>query len=235
MTYDSLYVSLRNLNLRTNEEIAIPLTDEEIDRGLAVVRTKLRTPARRRRTPLLVVAVALIALGVGGGALALVPDLVGQQADFHAKHDAPSDAQRLGPLVPLVAADSYELIGWRSEHGLCLDIAVVGNEASECGVPFEDAMPPGSDAVPRVVTALLATSLLGDGRTVIGSYVSNRVTSLSVHLSDGSELSPQLSATPSELAVPAQFFLAVLPAGAHGGTYTAFGSDGSVLERGDLG
>lgn len=207
---------------------------------LARSRNILRPPRARNRLVLAVAVAALLALA--GTALAVGVNLLTQQERFHAR--APDDPKRLGPLIEIASGNSWALIAWKSEVGICLDFAIPGNSPFGCGFPVHGAKPAadtsGSGPPTHAIAGFFSGGNLvgGDGKASIFGVAARDVAAVKVELRDGQVVDAPLYDAPSELSVDVRFFIVRLSLGKLERrpenpvrAYSAYDRDGRLIER----
>ena len=216
---------------------------------------------RGRRRSLLVAFAATVVLALAGTAVGVGITLLDQQELFHAA--SPDDPERLGPLVEVASGESWALIAWQSEFGLCLDFAISGNSPFGCGFPVRGAKAAtdssGSGPPVHAVAGQVSGGGLvgGDGKTTIFGVAAEDVAAVKVELRDGNIVDAPLYDAPPELHAKVRFFIVRLllapaerdpdrapreygPGGASLGTdhpvraFIAYDRKGNVIERVDL-
>lgn len=197
----------------------------------------------RRAPRRLVLAIALVTLlGVVGTAVGVGISLLTQQERFHAS--VPDDPKRLGPLVEITSGDSWALIGWRSEVGLCLDFAIPGNSPFGCGFPVRGAKAAtdasGSGLPTHAVAGFFSGGNLvgGDGKATIFGVVAHDVSTVTVQLRDGRVVEAPLYDAPPALKSEVRFFIVrIKPPELERGpenpvlAYSAYDREGMLIER----
>jgi hypothetical protein len=194
------------------------VADAPVDKlSWADVESRSRRARRRPRRPTrLVLALAAIALlGLVGTAVGVGISLLGQQEHFH--DSAPDHPDRIGPLVEVTADDSWSLIAWRSEAGICVDFAIPGNSPFSCGFPVRGAKSPsdarGRGLPTRAVGGFVSGGGLvgGDGKMTIFGVAATEVTRVTVELRDGRVVDAPLHDAPAALEANVRFFIVRLP------------------------
>lgn len=183
-------------------------------------------------------------LALAGTAVGVGISLLAQQERFHAS--VPYDPQRLGPLVEITSGDSWALIGWRSEVGICLDFAIPGNSPFSCGFPVRGAKPAGDASGSGLPTHAIAgffsggNLVGGDGRATIFGVVAREVHAVKVHLGDGRVVDAPVYDAPRALKTEVRFFIVRVPPGDLGSrlrepviAYSAYDAEGRLIERVD--
>lgn len=164
-----------------------------------------------RRKQIIIAFAAATALAIAGTAVAVGITLLDQQERFHAS--APDDPERLGPLVEITAGESWALIAWQSNYGLCLDFAIPGNSPFSCGFPVRGAKrtsdSSGSGLPVHAVAGQVSGGGLvgGDGKTTIFGVAAEEVAAVKVELRDGSTIDAPLYDAPPELGAKVRFFI----------------------------
>lgn len=193
---------------------------------------------RRRRRPLIVAFAAAAVLAIAGTAVGVGITLLDQQELFH--DSAPDDPERLGPLVEIASGESWALIAWQSNIGVCLDFAITGNSPFSCGFPVRGAKPAtdssGSGPPVHAVAGQVSGGGLvgGDGKTTIFGVAAEDVAAVKVELRDGRIVDATLYDAPPELGAEVRFFvvrLLLVPEQRNPGRATRdYGPGGASLE-----
>lgn len=205
-----------------------------------VARTR-EMPGRRIRRPMQLAAALLMLLALAGTAVGVSVSLLAQQERFHAQF--PDTPPRIGPLVQITSGDSWALIAWRSNEGLCLDFAVPDNSPFRCGFPVRGTGSAGAGQGPPVHAVagfLSGSNLVGvsDGKASMFGVAAEDVSEVKVELSDGRLVNTQLFEAPPELVDHVKLFIVRLSLGAlertaEGGVraYRAYDANGHLMER----
>lgn len=174
-------------------------------------RGRERRLRHSRRRQIIVAFAVATALAIAGTAVAVGITLLDQQERFHAS--APDDPERLGPLVEITSGESWALIAWQSNFGVCLDFAIPGNSPFSCGFPVRGAKretdSSGAGSPVHAVAGQVSGGGLvgGDGKTTIFGVAAEDVAAVKVELRDGSTIDAPLYDAPPELDARVRFFI----------------------------
>lgn len=176
-------------------------------------RTEGRERRRRRgrRRPLLVAFAATGVLAIAGTAVGVGITLLDQQELFH--DAAPDHPERVGPLVEITSGESWALIAWQSNFGVCLDFAIPGNSPFGCGFPVRGAKSAtdssGSGPPVHAVAGQVSGGGLvgGDGKTTIFGVAAEEVAAVKVELRSGLAVDAALYDAPPDLDAEVRFFI----------------------------
>jgi len=177
----------------------------------ARIRGSEQRRRRSRRRPLLLAFAATGLLAIAGTAVGVGITLLDQQELFH--DAAPDHPERLGPVVEIASSESWALIAWQSNFGVCLDFAIPGNSPFGCGFPVRGAKSAtdSSGAGPPVHAVAGQVSggglVGGDGKTTIFGVAAEEVAAVKVELRDGSTIDAPLYDAPPELDAKVRFFV----------------------------
>jgi|GEM_PF-5031555 len=201
----------------------------------ALILRRDRWPKTQRKGLILVLAV-IVLLGVVGTAVGVGISLLGQQEQFDKQRESiPGEPKRIGPLVEISSGSGWSLIGWRSDRGLCLDLAVEGNSGGGCGFGVRGE-PRASDVPePDHLISVSVTDSPGNSSMIAG-VVARQVERAELVLTDGSIVETQLIEAPAELQADVAFLLVRLPAGKREllSAVVAYDKTHQVLERLEL-
>jgi hypothetical protein len=165
-----------------------------------------------RRSRLVLAAVILALLAGGGTAIAVGLDLVRQEESFYEKWIAgrPHSPNLQGSFVQVAGGSDWALIAWKSDQGICLDLATPGNSASGCGFPVVGAPPdttqPEADQPKHMIAYVAGRSSPGDPWDLAG-VVAEPVARVDIEMADGRTLVAPMYDAPAELGTRLRFFL----------------------------
>ena len=220
--------------------------DAPLDRAdwADIVRRSHRKRFNARPRKRLLLALAILALlAAAGTAIGVSTSLLSQVERFHA--ELPDDPNRIGQAAEIAGGEDWALVAWQSDNGICLDIAVPGNQAFDCDFPVRGAKPPdntlGSGSPEHAVGGFVSfAGLVGaaDSETSIFGVAAPAVASVQIELRDGRVLEPRLYDPPPALNTQLKFFISRLDlppyqpgTGSPVRFYTAFDREGLLIER----
>lgn len=200
-------------------------------------RSAERKPRRHRRSILVLLAAAAM-LAVVGTAVGVGISLLDQQRLFH---DGASDHPgRLGPMVEVATGESWALIAWQSDFGVCLDFAIPGSSPFACDFPVRGAKPPTSTSgsgppIHSVAGQISGGGLVGgDGKTTIFGVAAGDVAAVRIELRDGRTIDASVYDAPAALEAEVRLFIARVAIAPNrsdpGGGRRGYGPGGAVLE-----
>jgi hypothetical protein len=196
-------------------------------------------------------AAAILALvGGAGTAVAVGVNLVRQEESFYEKWIArdPHSPNLQGSFVEVVGSSDWALIAWRSDQGICLDLATPGHSASSCGFPVVGAPPdrtqPGADEPKHMVAYLAGRAEPGDLWDLAG-VAAETVARVEIEMADGRTLAAPMYDAPAELGTRLRFFIqrievdesSLVPPGEPPhlanvvNAFVAYHADGTLVER----
>jgi hypothetical protein len=217
-----------------------------LDRSL---RVRYAFPGERRHRLLLAAAIVAL-LGVASTAVAVGVNLVRQEESFYEKWFAgdPHAPNLQGSFVEVAGDSDWALIAWRSDQGICLDLATPGHSASGCGFPVVGAPPdrtqPEVDEPRHMVAYLAGRAEPGDPWDLAG-VAAETVARVEIEMADGRTLAAPMYDAPAELGTALRFFVlrievdesSMVPAGepphlAHVvNAFVAYDADNDLVER----
>ncbi len=183
---------------------------EERSRRLAAGRR--RSSRRFAKQRLLLVVAALVFLALAGGAVGVGVSLLAQQESYHAgEADHPG---QIGPLVEITSGESWAMVAWRSDVGVCIDFVVVpGRSPFGCDFPVRGAKPAndtsGSGPPVHAAAGFVSGAGLvgGDGKATIFGIAATEVAAVKVELRDNRLVETQVFDAPAELGADVRFFI----------------------------
>jgi hypothetical protein len=161
---------------------------------------------RRRR--LAVVLITLAVLASAGTAVGVRVTLLAQQQRFHANF--PNDPDRLSPFVELDSGRDWALIAWKSDAGVCLDYAIPGTAAFNCGFPVRGVTPAvdsGAGPPAQSVAGFVSTLRQSENLAPVFGVAAANVASVRLELRDGRVVDATTYDAPVELGENVRFFL----------------------------
>ena len=175
-------------------------------------------------------AVAALALAITASAVALGLDLVGRQ---DAVHQRDVTANPIGPkpvsgsIVIASGQSGWQLLAWKSDQGICLDIADSNHYTSDCGFPVVGSGSPaaGTHELARFVSSAAGT-------VVVAGVAAADVARVAAVHADGTMSTTTLLDAPAGLGTPVRFFVTTNSATSNPVVALAgYSSSGALLER----
>ncbi len=160
----------------------------------------------RRRSVLVVAVVA--AFVVTTSAVGLSISVIREDEALHRQ----LSQRPLGQPVQVASANGWSLVAWRSDAGLCLDLVVPGNGASDCGIPVKGAESAAGSAAAsgpqHEVGYVLASGENNNRDLAIGGAAALDVRRVVLTLSNGEQIDAQMFDAPDGFAERVRFFFA---------------------------
>ena len=137
--------------------------------------------------------------------------LLDQQELLHDRR--PDHPERLGPLVEITSGESWALIAWQSNFGVCLDFAIPGNSPLRLRLsrPRRESATDSSGSGPPVHAVAGQVSggglVGGDGKTTIFGVAAEEVAAVKVELRSGLTVDAALYDAPPDLDAEVRLFI----------------------------
>ena len=190
---------------RLREAILEEIERGRIPRALPSARGQIGWRRRSHRR-LVLVAVALLALVLAATGVAVGVDLLQRENTFDAiRERIPSEPKRQGERVVVASGAGWSLLAYRSDRGLCLDVATAQGSGGGCGFAVRGA--PGSEDSHRLLSAQIGAT---SSSVYVTGVASAEVARVVVELGTGKFVDAELHVAPAKLAVTVKFFTARL-------------------------
>lgn len=181
-------------------------------RGASAPRLRRGRWPKPRRKGLILAFAIIVLLGVVGTAVGVGISLLSQQEQFDKQRGSiPGEPERIGPFVEITSGPGWSLVGWRSDRGICLDLAVQGNSGGGCGFGVRGEPHASNGPQPEHWISVSVSDAPGSS-SVIAGVVAKQVDRVDVVLGDGSIIETQVIEAPAELQADVAFLFVRLPA-----------------------